>query len=186
MKKQEDYRRMNIRRAVASDLDAVISIYNEIHTAEEAGLITIGWDRYIYPTMVTAKTAIERDDLFVLISEGDMVGSAIINKMQVDAYRSANWTYKADDDRVMVLHTLSISPKTSGKGYGTAFVEFYETYASEQGCDTLRIDTNARNLVARRLYKKLGYTEVDIIPTVFNGLEGVDLVLLEKRIADKC
>jgi len=47
------------------------------------------------------------------------------------------------------------------------------------------MDTNSRNLRARAMYKKLGYREIGIVPCVFNGIEGVQLVLLEKRLA-KC
>ena len=32
------------------------------------------------------------------------------------------------------------------------------------------------------LYKKLGYTEAGIVPCTFNGLEGVELVCLEKKL----
>ena len=38
------------------------------------------------------------------------------------------------------------------------------------------------NILARALYKKLGYKEIDIVPTVFNGIPGVNLVLLEKHL----
>ena len=44
------------------------------------------------------------------------------------------------------------------------------------------MDTNADNLAARALYRKLGYNEVAIVPTVFNGIAGVSLVLLEKKL----
>ena len=37
------------------------------------------------------------------------------------------------------------------------------------------------NTNARALYKKLGYKEIAIVPTVFNGIKGVNLVLLEKK-----
>ena len=32
------------------------------------------------------------------------------------------------------------------------------------------MDTNARNVAARGLYKKLGYKEIGIVPTEFNGI----------------
>ena len=86
------------------------------------------------------------------------------------------------DEQVCVLHTLVIDPNSAGKGYGRAFIEYYETYAQENDCTELRIDTNARNAVARAMYKKHGYTEIGIVPTVFNGIEGVQLVLLEKYL----
>ena len=78
-----------------------------------------------------------------------------------------------------MLHTLVIDPNSAGKGYGRAFIEYY---AQENGCTELRIDTNARNAVARAMYKKHGYTEIGIVPTVFNSIEGVQLVLLEKYL----
>ncbi len=44
------------------------------------------------------------------------------------------------------------------------------------------MDTNAKNAAARRLYQKLGYGEPDIVPCTFNGIPGVQLVLLEKKL----
>jgi len=82
----------------------------------------------------------------------------------------------------MVLHTLVISPAAARRGLGKAFVRFYEEYALQNGCPYLRMDTNARNLGARALYHKLGYEEADAVPCVFNGIEGVQLVLLEKYL----
>ena len=32
------------------------------------------------------------------------------------------------------------------------------------------------------MYEKLGYREIGVIPTTFNGIEGVNLVLLEKAL----
>ena len=55
-------------------------------------------------------------------------------------------------------------------------------YALSHGCPELRMDTNARNAVARGLYKKLGYKEIGIVPTEFNGIPDVQLVLLEKHL----
>lgn len=46
----------------------------------------------------------------------------------------------------------------------------------------LRIDANARNAAARAMHKKLGYKEIGIVPTVFNGIPDVQLVLLEKYL----
>lgn len=173
---------MEIRKATAEDLSAIEAIFSEIHTAEESGAVTIGWERGVYPTAATAKAALNREDLFVQEDDGKIVGTGIINQQQVDVYKGANWRYDVSDDEVMVLHTLVISPKASRKGYGRKFVLFYENYAQTQGCSFLRIDTNEKNINARALYGKLGYSEVDIVPCIFNGLEGVHLVLLEKKV----
>lgn len=173
---------MKFRKAVMADVAAIAEIYEEIHTEEETGRVTIGWERDVYPTKATAEAALNRGDLFVGIAYDEIVGAAIINQQQVDVYEGAAWIYPARDEEVMVLHTLVISPKNARRGYGEAFVRFYEDYAREAGCSVLRIDTNERNLRARVMYKKLGYRESDMVPCQFNGMDGVHLVLLEKKL----
>lgn len=171
-----------IRKASIQDLEAVEKLYEKIHDAEESGKQSIGWIRGVYPVRRTAGEAIQREDLYVLEEDGVILGAAIINQLQVDVYAKGKWMYEAQDQEVCVLHTLVISPEASGKGYGRAFVEFYETYARETGCVALRMDTNEKNTAARTMYRKLGYTEIGILPTVFNGIPNVNLVLLEKHL----
>ena len=113
---------------------------------------------------------------------GEIVAAARINRTQVPEYADAQWEYTALDDEIMVLHTLVVSPACAGRGYGTEFVHFYERYALENGCPYLRMDTNAKNTAARRLYARLGYKEVGIVDCTFNGIAGVKLVCLEKKI----
>lgn len=113
---------------------------------------------------------------------GQVVAAAIINRIQVPVYAEVGWLYPAEPDEVMVLHTLVVDPLCSGRGYGTAFVAFYEGYARQSGCPVLRMDTNEKNAAARRLYARLGYREAGIVPCVFNGIKGVGLVCLEKKL----
>lgn len=173
-----------IRKAVDSDIDAVAAIYDEIHQWQEDGAITVGWIRGVYPTRATAEDALRRNDLFVMEKDGVILGSAIINQLQVDVYAKAKWRHAVDAEKVWVLHTLTISPRAGGQGLGKQFVDFYESYALDHRCCELRMDTNERNHVARKMYEKLNYEEVDIVPTVFNGIPDVNLVLLEKYLGD--
>ena len=200
---------VKIRQALPSDLDVVVQIYEEIHSAEESGTMTIGWQRGVYPVRETAEAAIERGDLYVLecdksdmdgmssqtgeadkdamnvrndMGQARILGSGIINRIQVDVYSLAQWEH--DTDKVCVLHTLTISPQAGGQGYGKAFVRYYERWAADHDLPELRIDTNARNKAARAMYRKMGYKEIGIVSTTFNGISGVDLVLLEKYLQE--
>ncbi len=173
---------MIIRKAENADIDGVAEIYEEIHNEEEAGRLTTGWIRGVYPVRSVAEAALQRDDLFVMEDGGKILGSALINQIQVDAYRNAPWSFPASPDEVCVIHTLVISPRAGRKGLGTRFVRFYEDYARKHHMPELRMDTNARNEAARSLYRKLGYTEIGLVPTVFNGIPDVRLVLLEKHL----
>ena len=159
---------LEIRRGTKEDIAQVAAIYDHILTEEEEGRAVIGWIRGVYPTENTAKEAVKNDDLFVMTDAGRIVAAARINQVQVSEYADANWKYQDIlPEQVMVLHTLVVDPGQSGKGYGSAFV---------------RMDTNAKNQAARKLYARLGYWEADIVPCVFNGIPGVQLVCLEKTV----
>lgn len=170
------------RKATHDDLAAIAAIYDDIHSAEEKGPRQVGWLRSIYPTEDTAKEAIDAGEMYVLEKNGLVVAAGKINKEQMPAYAQVNWQHEAEDEQVMVLHTLVVSPKEGGKGYGSRFVAEYEDMALKNNCPVLRIDTNAINHRARKMYKKLGYTEAGIIPCVFCGIPNVDLVCLERKL----
>ena len=170
------------RKATLTDLDVISSIYDAVHDREEAGLSITGWVRSIYPTLATVRLGLCSGDLFVLEQERRIVAAARINQAQGEEYKQVRWSFNADDSKVMVLHTLAVHPECFGQGFGTDFVAFYEDYAAQQGCTCLRMDTNVRNTAARTLYKKLGYAEAGVVPCTFNGIDGVQLVCLEKRL----
>lgn len=171
-----------IRLAEPKDIQAITEIYEDIHTEEEAGNLTIGWQRDVYPTEATASASVAQGDMFVYEKNGSILAAAKINREQVDVYADGNWEYSAPEDEIMVLHTLVVSPSVMSDGIGRDFAIFYENYAKDHDCHYLRIDTNERNLRARSFYKKMGYKEVGIVPCTFNGISGVNLVLLEKKV----
>lgn len=171
---------MEIRKAAVTDIDAVENIYEKIHDAEEKGLTTIGWIRGVYPTRKTAEDALKRQDLFVMENDGQVVAAAIINQISVKEYADAPWEHKVDASDIMVLHALVVDPDEKKKGFGRAFVSFYEDYALHHNCRILHMDTQQKNTAARNLYHKLGYTEVGVVNSTFNGIPGVKLVCLEK------
>ena len=171
-----------IRKATRADIAHISRIYEKIHDAEEAGFATIGWERATYPTEKTAINALVADELYVLEENGEILATARINQEQMPAYEFAAWEYDAKPEEVLVMHTLCVHPDAAGRGLGGRFVRFYEELARRSDCLYLRIDTNERNQNARRLYKKLGYKEIGIIPCEFCGIAGVNLVCIEKKL----
>lgn len=143
---------MQFIKATSGHIDAIAAIYGRIIDAQEQGRLTVGWQRGVYPTRQTALDALKRGDLFVCVDGGQVAAAAIINRIQVPVYAEVGWLYHAEPDEVMVLHTLVVDPLRAGRGYGTAFVAYYESYAKNNGCPVLRMDTNEKNAAARRLY----------------------------------
>ena len=171
-----------IRKATADDIAGIVKIYDEILTEEEAGRMTTGWIRGIYPTEKVALTALEKGDLFVCEDDGRIVASMRINREITPEYDLADWEFEATKDEYMVLHLLTVSPSAKARGIGRKMLEFYENFARQNGCKYLRMDTNERNTRARKIYAKYGFKETGIFPCVFNGIGGVKLVCLEKII----
>ena len=62
------------------------------------------------------------------------------------------------------------------------FLEFYEDYARKHGWPELRIDTNDKNIPAQAMYLRHDYRIIGVVPAkVFNGICGINLMLLEKH-----
>lgn len=171
-----------IRKATKKDIPWIVKIYDKILELEAKGKACTGWIKNIYPTEKTAQDAFADDELYVLEENGRILAAARINQKQVPEYANCQWAYNAPDSEVMVIHTLVVDPDASGCGIGSKFVHFYEEFALKHNCHYLRLDTNAKNTPARALYKKLGYSEQAIVPCVFNDIEGVQLVCLEKKL----
>lgn len=175
---------MVIRSATQRDIAAVAAIYEHILDVEEArSAPVVCWLRGVYPTEDTARRALEKGTLYVMEDDGGaIVAAAKIDDEQVPAYADCRWQYDVPGDRVLVLHTLVVEPARGGEGFGAAFVRWYEQEALRRGRPYLRMDTNARNVPARRLYARLGYTEPGVVDCEFNGIPGVKLVCLEKKL----
>lgn len=172
-----------VRKATATDIDSVAGIYMLIHRLEKLGTITVGWDPQVYPVRATAEEALRNDSLFVMTSGSGIVASAIINSEQPEAYRLIDWEYPASDSEVGVLHTLTVNPHQSHKGFGRAFVAYFEAYARSNGCTITRLDTQVRNEAAFRMYPRLGYRLAGIRETRFQNLPApVALAMFEKPL----
>lgn len=171
-----------IRRAMNDDIIGIVKIYDKIFELESEGQLHTGWQKGVYPSEKTALEALSKEDLFVFEENGSILAAARINQEQVPEYAMCPWKYTVPDFEVMVIHTLVVDPDASGLGIGSKLVRFYEELALKHGCGFLRLDTNAINVSARALYKKLGYIERGIISCAFNGIKGVQLVCLEKKL----
>lgn len=171
-----------IRKAVDSDIDSVVRIYEEIIRLEETKGAIIGWKRGIYPTERTASEALTKGTLFVCEEAGEIVAAARMDHVQAPEYAECRWKWAAEDNRIMVLHTLVVRPDMSRRGYGKKMLAFYERYAAESGCSCLRIDTNRKNIPARSMYIRHGYKEAGTVECSFKGIKDVQLVCFEKAL----
>ena len=132
---------MSIRPAVAADLDGITAIYDAIPDREEAGPVYTNWQRGKYPTVDTARQALEAGTLYVGEEDGFLWGVVNLNGIQLPEYDAILWTFPAERNQVAVIHTLCIHPVRAGRGLARRMVAFCEEETRRQGKAVMRLDT---------------------------------------------
>lgn len=172
-----------IRPATVHDLTAIAQTYEEILDLEDKRPTSFtNWQRGKYPTIQTARKALEEGTLWVLEEDGVVCGSANLNKLQLPEYDLIPWVFAAEADQVAVIHTLVISPRFSGRGLARRLVSFCEEEGRRQGCTVMRLDTYVENQPAKAMYPKLGYRMAGIAHFLFQGFLDEDLICYEKQL----
>ena len=172
-----------IRKAVAADLPQAAEIYDAILDREEAaGPVYTNWQRGKYPTIDTAREALEAGTLYVGEEDGRLWGVVNLNAVQLPEYDAIPWSLPAEREEVAVIHTLCIRPACSGHGYAKQMVAFCEAEARRLGRKVSRLDTWEGNLPANRLYPSLGYRYAGQAKFFFMGFVRENLNCYEKAL----
>lgn len=158
-----------IRLANKEDLSGILSLYSAVHDALESGTNYPGWTRGIYPAEIDAQEGLERNDLYVMDVDGEIAGVMSLNHEQPEPYQEANWSYKAQGDEILLIHTLMVRPSCRGGGLGREMVAFAEELAAKRNCKVMRFDTYEKNLPAIRLYEGLGYRFAGLVDLKLPG-----------------
>ena len=133
---------MEIRKATAADLAAVAEIYADTHTEIEAGRLTVGWIRSIYPGIHTAEAALERDDLFVAEEEGQIVGVILAGH---------------DGRRGHISHT-AVDSAFRRRGIGGQLVEHTMAALEQEGITKVNLVVFSRNETGNAFWESMGFT----------------------------
>lgn len=107
---------MMTRLATEEDLPQIASIYEEILSQEEATQSYTNWIRGVYPTIETARNALQQGWLYVIEQEGAICATAILNHVQLPEYQEIDWAYPGEGEQIFVIHTLCVPPSRSGQG----------------------------------------------------------------------
>ena len=171
-----------IRAAVLSDLPAAAAIYEAILDREESGVVYTNWQRGKYPTLDTARRALEAGSLYVGEENGVLWGVVTLNGEQLPEYDAIPWSFPAAPEEVGVIHTLCIHPAAAGRGHAREMVAFCEDECRRQGKTVMRLDTWEKNAPANHLYPARGYRLAGATEFFFQGFVHEILNCYEKRL----
>lgn len=81
------------------------------------------------------------------------------------------------------LYSLAASPDARGKGTGAKLVQAAAQRAIKKGCDRLRLEVRRSNVAAISLYRRAGFSELEIMPAYY--VDGEDALRMEMRLERK-
>ncbi|MDR0898723.1 MAG: GNAT family N-acetyltransferase [Oscillospiraceae bacterium] len=164
---------MHTRKAVASDLPAILAIYkNAIDSLNSQGIAQ--WDE-IYPDEAIITEDVENGFSYVRIVDEQIASVFAVNQSYDPEYESGNWRYP--EASFAVIHRLCVSPSFQHRGIGHRTMLAAEAVIKSMQIDTVRLDAFSQNPAALKMYGRLGYQEAG---TVY--FRKGRFVLLEKKL----
>lgn len=175
-------KRIIVRPAVKEEILIIAQIYEKIcdYLAETKNYP--GWKKGIYPTEEDALKGLKEHALYVALDGEQIIGSFILSHIPEDGYKQVQWLTEDDYSKIYVVYTLVVDPKYLRNGVGEALLDFATKKASEEQCNSIRLDVVKGNIPAENLYKKCGFKYIDTISLGYEayGLPWYDLY--EKEI----
>lgn len=142
-----------IRKAKLSEIEQIITITRAcaVKMASEG---IFQWNEH-YPSLQAFQNDIERKELYVLLSEGTIIGSLVISSEKDSEYNDVDWL--TEDTHHYYIHRVAIHPNFQKKGFAKKLMNFAEAFAQEQHAVSIRLDTFSQNKRNQKFYEARGY-----------------------------
>lgn len=145
-----------IRKAKVSEIQKIM----EMTRACAAKMISEGilqWNEH-YPSKIAFETDLRREELFVLTSEENVLGSITISEVKDAEYDPISWL--TQDGNNYYIHRLAVHPAAQHQGNAKKLMDFAEDYAASKKGVSVRLDTFSQNKRNQQFYKARGYVQL--------------------------
>lgn len=141
-----------IRKATLKDVDKIMDIIKKIIIEmKEQG--NKQWDEN-YPIREDFINDIEKENLYVDEFNEDITSFICLNYEQPDEYKDLKWT---SDKKVLVIHRMGVNPSFRRQGKAKNLIRYAKNFAINNKIESIRTDTNSKNLKMDNLFKKCGF-----------------------------
>ena len=154
---------MQIRKAVPGEAGLVCTFYQTLIRKLNEKQYGLPWRLGVYPTTELLESAITEQTLYLCLNNREIIGAAIMNRVQGEGYADAHWLCHPPASQIGVIHLLCTDPDVHGQGIGMQLITALIAEARIQNIKSLRLDVLNRNQPAIRLYEKAGFQQTDIV-----------------------
>lgn len=128
-----------IRRAQASDADAINNLYRELNTLSTPTVL---------PESIAAIAGSEHTHLLVCDDDGEILATALLCLCQDVMFGNQPFA---------LVENFVVSADYQREGIGKSMMDYIETFCLEQNCSKIILQTNSENRDARDFYTAMGY-----------------------------
>lgn len=149
------------RKASKTDTAFLMNIIKQA----QADLKAQGVDQWQngYPNEQTIQADISSGTSYVLLADGDIVGTACISfdgEPSYDKIYGGSWL---SDYRYAVIHRIAVASAVKRNGFASALMLKALTLCSESGIKSIRADTHEKNTAMQGLLRKNQFTHCGTI-----------------------
>lgn len=148
---------MEFRKAKIDDIGEIMNILKE---AQEY-FRSIDSDQWSdgYPGYKDIESDIENDSSYVLINNGQIIGTTAVcltGEPTYDKIYKGEWLTD-DNTKYGVIHRMAVKSDQKGKGIAQIICKHTEEICLENNIFSMRIDTHIKNKPMQRVIEKVGY-----------------------------
>ena len=148
-----------IRIATSTDIDSILLLTK----ACASDMISKGiyqWNEH-YPNAIAFQKDIQRNELYVLTYENNVVGCIVISTFMDNEYNAIKWLTSSDKN--IYIHRLAVHPDFQGRGFAQQLMDFAENFALKHKNSSVRLDTFSQNTRNHKFYELRGYVRLESI-----------------------
>lgn len=128
-----------IRRARATDAQAVNSLYNQLNTLSTP---------VVLPERIAALAESEHTHLLVCDDSGEIIATALVCLCQDVMFGNQPFA---------LVENVVVSADYKREGIGKSLMDYIEGFCLEQNCSKIMLQTSSENRDARDFYTAMGY-----------------------------
>lgn len=152
---------MEIRKAVMSDINSIMNIIKQAQNYfKEQGINQ--WQNN-YPNIETIKNDIDKGYGYVLLKEGEVVGTVAVSFDGEKTYEKIYDGKWISNCEYAVIHRIAVDSNSKGQGLASVIFNNIEKMCLERNVKSIRIDTHEDNKSMQRLIEKNGFQYCGII-----------------------